>query len=406
MGHIRNLPSDFLCFSHLRWNFVFQRPQHLLSHAARDFKRVFFFEEPVFGNYDEPSLEINKTAEGVHVVQPQIPTGTSHSETIFAERILLDELLEEWDIEEYLAWYYTPMALSFSRHLEPSIVIYDSMDELSLFKHAPKELIENENELFEIADLVFTGGQSLYEAKRERHPNVYAFPSSIDFPHFAEARKWEPSHKPEPEDQAPIPHPRIGYAGVIDERIDLPLIEQIAIARPDWQIVMIGPTAKLDSADLPHRSNIHYLGQKDYKDLPKYMAGWDVAMMPFALNDATKFISPTKTPEYLAAGRPVVSTAIRDVVRPYGELELVHIANSVDEFITAAASAGMDEVARPIDWLKKVDAFLAKSSWNKTWDDMARLISTKWKEKEAESEEINFLIENNGEETAISPEVA
>src|SRR5690606_28943889 len=103
---------------------------------------------------------------------------------------------------------------------------------------------------------------------------------------------------------------RIGYAGVIDERIDLVLLDQVARARPDYQFVMLGPIAKIDPATLPQRGNIHYLGSKKYADLPRYLAGWDVAMMPFALNDATRFISPTKTPEYLAAGRRVVSTAI------------------------------------------------------------------------------------------------
>ncbi|HEY3874020.1 MAG TPA: glycosyltransferase, partial [Candidatus Kapabacteria bacterium] len=277
---------------------------------------------------------------------------------------------------------------------------------------APRELIENEKELLNSADLVFTGGQSLYEAKRDRHPSVHAFPSSIDFHHFAEARKL--AANAEPEDQASIAHPRIGYCGVIDERIDFDIIDGMAKARPDWQIVMIGPFAKVDPEQLPHHPNIHYLGQKEYKDLPKYLAGWDVAMMPFAINDATKFISPTKTPEYLAAGKPVVSTAIRDVVRPYGELGLVSIASTLDEFLRAAASNGMDEGALPIDWLKNVDAFLGKNSWDRTWKEMAKLILQKGKEKTshrlAREAEAGFFRDRNAEDNAeitdISPDMA
>ena len=350
------------------------------------------------------------SAEGVIVVQPQLPEGMSHETSIEAERTLLDQLIDEQSISEFALWYYTPMALSFSRHLEPDLVVYDCMDELSLFKNAPKELIDNEKELLQIADLVFTGGQSLYEAKKDRHPNVYAFPSSIDFAHFAHARKIARAQHPDPNDQASIPHPRMGYCGVLDERLDFDLLAQMAAARPDWQFVFIGPVVKIDPASLPRPANIHYLGQKDYKELPQYLAGWDVAMMPFAKNDSTKFISPTKTPEYLAAGKPVVSTSIRDVVRPYGEQGLVEIADTVDEFIRAAAECGMDEGALPIEWLKRVDAFLAQTSWEKTWQEMSKRMATAITEKteiaDEMVEETGFLSSNNVLDSAFSAEVA
>jgi UDP-galactopyranose mutase len=261
------------------------------------------------------------------------------------------------------------MAVSFTDHLDPLAIVYDCMDELSLFKNAPPQLIKNEAKLFEKADIVFTGGQSLYEAKRHQNPNVWAFPSSIDTAHFNKARKITEDVT---EDQKAIPHPRLGYAGVIDERIDIELLREIAEKRPEWQIVMLGPVVKIEEADLPRPGNIHYLGMKDYKDLPSYIAGWNVALMPFALNDSTRFISPTKTPEYLAAGKPVVSTAIRDVVRPYGEQNLVAIAKNADEFIEAAERAMNENRAEK---LLAVDKFLLQTSWDKTWRRMTELIA-------------------------------
>ena len=219
------------------------------------------------------------------------------------------------------------------------------------------------------ADVVFTGGQSLYEAKRDKHPFINPFPSSIDRDHFAQAR----GAIADPEDQKSIPHPRLGFFGVIDERFDIELLDQIATARPHWQLVMIGPVTKIDPASLPQRPNIHYLGPKTYNELPQYLAGWDVALLPFAINEATRFISPTKTPEYLAAGKPVVSTPITDVVRPYGELELVRIASTPREFI-AAIEESLAPDATSEDWFNRVDRFLSQMSWNETWARMSDLI--------------------------------
>jgi UDP-galactopyranose mutase len=241
------------------------------------------------------------------------------------------------------------------------------MDELSAFSGAPRELIRREAELLGRADLVFTGGQSLYEAKRERHRRVHAFPSSVDVPHFQTARRG----KVDPPDQANVPSPRLGFFGVLDERMDLALLDAIASARTEWQIVILGPCVKIDPATLPRRANIHYLGMKTYEDLPAYLSGWDVALLPFAKNDSTKFISPTKTPEYLAAGRPVVSTSVRDVVRPYGEQQLVHIADRPEDFIGAIERA---LAGPPEGWQERVDRFLSDMSWDRTWSEMSSLI--------------------------------
>jgi glycosyltransferase involved in cell wall biosynthesis len=362
---------DLVCLSHLRWDFVYQRPQHLMTRFAGD-RRVFFVEEPMFGE-GPARLDVGERPGGVRVAVPRLPHGLSAGESEAAQRDLLQGLLADQGVADYVLWYYTPMALGFAADLAPAAVVYDCMDELSLFRGAPPTLLERERRLLEVADLVFTGGQSLYEAKRERHPAVHAFPSSIDAEHFGRARR----PGPEPADQAAIPRPRLGYFGVIDERIDLELLAAAADARPDWQWVMLGPVVKIAPEDLPRRSNLHYLGMKAYDDLPAYLAGWDAALMPFARNESTRFISPTKTPEYLAGGRPVVSTPIRDVVRPYGELELVEIAEDPAAFTAAAERAmarhGEGGTERE-EWLRRVDELLSGGSWSRTFRQMSDLI--------------------------------
>ncbi|MDX2230918.1 MAG: glycosyltransferase family 1 protein [Leptolyngbyaceae cyanobacterium bins.349] len=358
---------DLICFSHLRWDFVYQRPQHLLSRCAKH-RRVFILEEPMIQG-DTPELSMSQRECGVWVVVPQLPQGLSEQAAIALQRQLLDDLIASEQVQSPVLWYYTPMAVPFSYHLKAAATVYDCMDELSAFKGAHPELQAREAHLFQLADLVFTGGRSLYEAKQHQHASVHAFPSSIDVAHFIQARQ----PVAEPDDQAPIPHPRLGFYGVVDERMDLELLDGIAQAQPDWHLVVIGPVVKIDPATLPHRPNIHYLGGKSYQDLPQYLAGWDVALLPFARNESTRFISPTKTPEYLAASKPVVSTSIRDVVRPYGQAELVHIADTVPEFVTAIAAALQQPQTQP-HWLPQVDAFLSQMSWDLTWSAMNELI--------------------------------
>jgi UDP-galactopyranose mutase len=357
---------DLVCLSHLRWDFVYQRPQHLLSRCAKT-RRVFFIEEPVID--DGPlRLDVTRRENSVYVAVPHIPYAMLNDVAVEAvQQGLIDRFFVEQDIKDYILWYYTPMALGFTHHLDPVATVYDCMDELSAFKNAPATLRAREAELFKRADLVFTGGQSLYEAKRDQHHSVHAFPSSIDAAHFSAAR----SIKVDPVDQQEIPHPRIGFFGVIDERMDLKLVEGVADARPDWHLVMIGPVVKIEESDLPRRPNIHYLGGKSYKELPAYLAGWDAAILPFALNESTRFISPTKTPEYLSAGCPVVSTSIRDIVRPYGQKGLVHIADTVEEFVSALETAMKTNSPRR---LMMVDDFLKEMSWDRTWSQMNSLI--------------------------------
>lgn len=366
---------DLVCFSHLRWNFVYQRPQHLMSRCARE-RRVFFVEEPA--PFDGPAhLEMEKDPSGVIIVKPFLSHRLNEEETNAAMEKLVNPLFEEVG-NDFILWYYTPMALHFSRHLEPVLTIYDCMDELSLFKGAPAKLQELEKELISRADLIFTGGQTLYESKRNGHDNVYLFPSSIDAPHFERARKKQADL----EDQGNIPHPRLGFFGVIDERMDLELLGKLAEAHPDWHLVMLGPVVKMEQESLPKLSNIHYLGMKTYEQLPQYLASWDVALLPFALNDSTRFISPTKIPEYLAGGKPVVSTPIRDVINPYGKQNLVSIAATAEEFVQAIEQLLHLNKEERTSWLTKVDQQLLQNSWNYTWKRMMTLIESSIAAKE------------------------
>jgi len=369
-------PFDILCFSHLRWHFVTQRPQHLLKRASLEDCRIFYWEEPIWHDTGElPSrnngelgmrLEIIQESLSIWVVQPHMTKGMDLEA---GQKILLDELIEQFSIRQFVRWYYTPMAYSFSSHLKAEATVYDCMDELSGFRGAALDLGERERQLFAASDVVFTGGASLFESKQNQHWNVHVFPSSIDVEHFARAKDHSCA---EPADQAQIPHPRAGFYGVVDERFDTTLLAEIAASRPTIQFVILGPVVKIDPAALPHAGNIHYLGSKSYDDLPAYLAGWDVALLLFALNDATRFISPTKTPEYLAAGKPVISTPIVDVVRGYGNKGLVSIAKSAATFCSA-----IDMALQPQQetWMEAVATTLKQSSWASTWTAMQREIN-------------------------------
>ena len=366
-----------ICFSHLRWDFVFQRPQHLMSRFART-RRVFVWEEPTPAEEGRgPSLDVRTDpATDVTVVVPRLPAGLEGEAADAELARLLAELREAHGLHAPVVWFYTPMMVGLARRAiaDAACVVYDCMDELSNFRNAPPALREREAELMDAADVVFTGGWSLYEAKRGRHANIHPFPSSVDREHFAAARK----PLPEPADQAATPHPRLGFYGVIDERLDIELLAALADARPDWTLVMVGPVVKIDPAHLPQRPNILYPGGKTYAELPAYLGGWDVALMPFAINEATRFISPTKTPEYLAGGKPVVSTAVVDVKRHYGDLEAVVVADTPAAFIAGCdralrlAQTGVGRTGQP--WLPAVDAVLAELSWDTTQARMAALI--------------------------------
>lgn len=382
---IENL--DLVCFSHLRWNFVYQRPQHLLSRFSK-ITRLFYIEEPHFADGPE-QCQVSNIDNNIWIVVPQLNHGLSEADVISRQEKLLADFFASMHVEKYIFWYYTPMSLSFSKHFQPELVVYDCMDELSAFKFAPQSLKDNEQELLKRADLVFTGGYSLYEAKKDLHPSVYAFPSSIDKEHFSKARSTDI----EPAEQAAISHPKIGFYGVIDERLNIELVGAVASRKPEWNFIIIGPVVKIDPSTLPRFHNIHYLGNKSYQDLPSYLSGWDVAMIPFALNESTRFISPTKTPEYLSAGKPAVSTSIRDVVHDYGHTEFVHIADTAEDFIKAI-NGELVETDRA-SWLSRVDAFLQNNSWNNTWNEMVQLINQKLGNKTQENTIHNINLKQN-----------
>src|SRR5690349_8646880 len=363
------MARPIVVFSHLRWDFVYQRPQHLLSRlSARH--RVLYVEEPIDGAH-EPDLLLLTETSGITVVRPRLSSLAARApdDVRSAIRRLLATLMEAEEIAGPVAWVYTPMAEPLLDAVEPALVVYDCMDELSLFVGAPGEMVRLEEALLRRADLVFTGGVSLYEAKRGRHPRVHCFPSSVDADHFGQARARPSGGEALRADPRP---PRLGFYGVLDERLDLAVLEALADAHPEWHIDMVGPTVKIDPARLPRRSNVHYPGQRPYEELPKYLAEWDVCLLPFALNDATRFISPTKTLEYMAAERPIVSTPIADVASAYADI--VYLADTPAAFVAACERA----LAAPAEERERraaaARAVLARTSWDTTVARMAALI--------------------------------
>ena len=358
-------------FSHLRWDFVYQRPQHLMSRLARQHS-VLFIEEPV----QDPSWtgwEISSPALNVLVHRPHTPypaRGFTPDQYPLLQN-LLDQMVSHLD--EYIVWLYTPMALPMVEALHPEAMIYDCMDELSLFFGAPTQLAELEAKLVKNADLIFTGGRSLFKAKQALRSDVYCFPSSVDAEHFKRALKSEiRAPIAEPADQVALPHPRLGFFGVIDERIDLGLLLNLADAHKEWQIILVGPVVKIDPSSLPQRPNLHYLGKRKYEELPAYVSGWDICLLPFALNDATRFISPTKTLEYMAAERPIVSTPISDVVADYGGI--VYVGEPSKQFCIACEEALHATTAERTERRERMRQVIARTSWDRTAQQMEQLI--------------------------------
>ena len=356
---------EIVCFSHLRWDFVFQRPQHLLTRLADHF-RIYYVEEAIF--HQERDFYSEVVHNNIYVIKPHLKGAPDDVNVAERQRLLVRGLFLKHKINEYILWYYTPMALEITNTLKPVVTVYDCMDELSAFKFAHPALKQMEKELLNKADVVFCGGNNLYNAKKHQHSNIHPFPSSIDKKHFGTARHI----KQDPADQVKIPSPRFGFYGVIDERFDIELIRQVAEKKPDWHFVLIGPVVKIDPATLPQKENIHYLGSKKYSELPSYLSGWDISLVSCALNESTQLISPTKTPEYLAGGKPVISTPIKDVVDSYGKNGLVHIISNAEEFVEVATTelATKDKHA----WLQQVDKCLANSSWEITVNSMRKVI--------------------------------
>lgn len=340
----RSVHFPLIVHCHLRWDFVWQRPQQLLSRLASHHP-VLFIEDPLPGQGREPRLEVSAPFANVVRLVPRIPHATP-SDTDAQWRLLLP-LIEQalrmhpllaGRFEDAVQWFYSPMSAPVLLGCFGTRgTVYDCMDELANFRFAPPDIAQRENFLLARADVVFTGGYQLYESKSRRHPAVHFHGCGVDLGHFGRARL---ASTVVPEPLARLPGPVFGYVGVVDERLDYPLIEALATEFPTASVVMVGPLAKVEQADLPDLPNIHWLGQQPYEALPALVKGFDVCLMPFALNDATRYINPTKTLEYMAAGKPVVSTAVADVVRHF--TPVVAVAQTVDAFLDAVAQAADD----------------------------------------------------------------
>ena len=392
--------QTLLVFSHLRWDFVYQRPQHLLSRLAKHY-RVLFFEEPVRGN-QTPFLQRLSPCANVEVLRPHTTVDAVgfHDDQLPELKHLLAEYLSDFLIDDYVVWFYTPMALPLLAELIPQGVIYDCMDELSAFKNAPRQMIQREKALLKRAQLVLTGGPSLYEAKRQLHKSVHCFPSAVDAEHFSPHRTSTNgsslsvssphvtmpvmSTLPTPENNrsrfkedaarlhASIAYPRLGFFGVIDERFDAELIAALADSAPNWQFVMVGPVVKIDPASLPQRANVHWLGKQSYEVLPHLVAEWDVCLLPFARNESTRFISPTKTLEYMAGEKPIVSTPIHDVVSLYGDC--VSVAATCGEFVAACARSLAETAEQRQLRLNRMRGHVSRCTWDRTAREIHREI--------------------------------
>ena len=365
-----NTPPSYgiVAFSHLRWRFVWQRPQQFLSRFAEKHP-VLFVEIAEFDGApgEPPRVELTSPQAGVTVLNLHLDAAMEGAEGVTAAmRDAVRQGMAATGIENPLLWFYNPMDAGWVLGwLANRGVLYDCMDELSQFKGADPRLVANEAKLLEAADVVFTGGIELFEKKSKQNPNTHFFGCAVEYDHFAQAQ----AQGPIPEDLAAIPGPRVGWFGVVDERVDYDLLRDAAAMRPDVHFVLVGPAVKADPKDFPQAPNLHWLGGRDYKDLPLYCRGYDVCMMCFALNEATEFINPTKALEYLATGKPVVSTAVKDVVRQYGDT--VAIAHSTEEFVEkiddALAGKQKDMVERGIEKARA-------ASWENTVGEMGRII--------------------------------
>jgi len=367
---------DIICFSHLRWDFVWQRPQHLLSRLGTDY-RVLFVEEPIASaQATEPHLEVKPYNASVTVLRLIFPMSAErwigHGDPLTQHTYeqLLTEYMAARHIEHPLVWLYTPMACDFVHAIPMSLLIVDVMDQLSAFKGAPTELIKREADALRSADIVFTGGVGLFRDKLPYNPHTYLFPSGVDIEHFEAAST--PSQLTLPPDIATLQGTVLGYYGVIDERMDLELIARLATNHPEWQIVMVGPVVKIDPAGLPRAANIHWIGMRSYDELPAYLARFNVALIPFALNESTRFVSPTKTLEYMAAHKPIVSTPIRDVMELYGAVVRIgYDQASFEQHIQRALS-------QPADGrLAAENELLNAATWDSIVARMKRIITNR-----------------------------
>ena len=348
--------------SHLAWDWVWQRPQQFLSRLSKD-HHVLFIEGPTPADVPAAQLSVREVPDypNIVVLQMRMPASRwSDSAWVDQERRRCIQSFLSGPLGRLFAspvqWFYDPMAVTaFAGHLNERAIVYDCMDELSLFRGAPPELVRRERELLAVADVVFAGGPKIWKAKRQANANCFCFGCGVDVDHFARAREDRLALPPEMTD---LPGPVYGYFGVIDERIDYDLLATLAEAH-SGTIVMVGPSTKVDPATFPQGSNLRWLGGRDYADLPAYARGFDVCLMPFALNEATEFINPTKALEYMATGRPIVSTAVEDVILQLSDV--IKIARTHEQFITMCRRAA--DCPNPLG-LRRGLRLAARNSWD------------------------------------------
>ncbi len=361
---------DLVVLSHLRWTWVWQRPQHVVSRLAAQRRaagaRTFFVEEPSPCDVEEPRLR-HEERDGITRVWLDIPRKVGERIPSYDDprAVAMPELLVRYLADEGASpspdvWLYTPMALDIALAIEPGRLVYDVMDDLASFKDAPEGLVLRQRRLLALADVVLTGGPSLHRSiRRQGAAHAHLFRSGVETSHYARSRDLRTPHE----------RPVAGYVGVIDERLDLDLLADLAARLPDWTIRVVGPIAKIDPADLPGAPNFEYPGQVGYDVLPEVMAGFDVALMPFAINEATRSISPTKTLEYLAAGLPVVSTRVPDVVADYDHV--VALADDGEQF-AAACQRVLDDDPDQRD--THVRPLRQRQEWDHIATEMARVL--------------------------------
>ena len=358
-----------IAFSHLRWDFVWQRPQHVLSRLAKEIP-VLYVEEPV-GDSSKDMLELRLdgrvTIARAHL--HDLPDGSPYCDAVNSRIAdLLEPLLG--DDDDLVTWYYTPMAIgAFPESISPALTVFDAMDDLASFRYAPPQMRAQEARMLEMADIVFTGGPTLYRQHQHRHPRVFCFPSGVDRVHFASPGRASDASR----SLSLMRRPVIGFYGVIDERMNMDLVARIAELRPQWNFALVGPLAKISAEDLPSRSNIRHFGLQAYEALPAILAKFDVAMMPFALNEATRAISPTKTLEFLAGGKPVVSTPVADVVELYSAA--TSIAETAEQFVAAIDDILAWSPEDRASWQQRADALLAAHDWKQIVEEMATVMN-------------------------------
>jgi len=390
--------KTIICFSHLTWDRnLFQRPQQLMLRFSKRFNvlyvsgyscRQFFID--LFRRKKTHSYHVT---DNLAVYSPfALPPIKKYSSiTIRLNKILLSFLvkrrLKKLKFKDPILWIYHPRYIDAIGKFKEELIIYDCMDDFTslLSDYEDRERnIKDERALLKKADMVFAGGYSIAELKRDSREHIHVFPSAVEIYHFKKARS---DNLEMPDDITDIPHPILGYWGAIDERVDHELLKRLAMKHPEWSIVLLGPIVRHKAGDLSYLKeikNIFWLGPKDYSLLPNYAKAFDVCLIPFVLSREGKFLSPTKTLEYLATGKPVVSTPITDVVRFYDGV--VGIADGPDEFGMAVRRCMEEDNA---SMKQKRICFTENKSWEDTAEKMEKLILDKIEEKSSVKHFIN-----------------